>query len=155
MEIREASPDDLPHVARVCDASGRARWTAEMLTPEEVRVVLVALSEGEIVGVAKTHFHGEPDGDAPAGHYLGGIVVAPDSRRRGVGGSLTRSRLEWIRARSPRAYYFTDEENEASIRMHEVLGFRLVGRFSEIRGSRPNVPGSALLLFDLPLSDPR
>src|SRR5687768_15929086 len=89
MEIREANVDDLAQVAGVCDASDRARWTSEMLAPQEDRVALVAVAEGEIVGAAKTHFPTEPDGDAPAGYYLGGIVVAPGFRRQGVGGSLT------------------------------------------------------------------
>lgn len=148
MEIREAHPDDLAQVAGVCDASGRTRWTAEMLTPQDDRIVVVAVVDGEIVGVAKTHFHSEPDGAAPAGYYLGGIVVAPDFRRRGVGSDLTRSRLEWIWSRSTRAYFFTDADNTASIGMHEALGFRFVDRFAAIRGVTPDDPASALVLFD-------
>lgn len=147
MDIREASVDDTAQVAAVCDASSRDRWTEEMLAPADDRVVFVAVREGEVIGVAKTHFHGEPDGEAPAGHYLGGIVVAPDFRRRGVGGGLTRSRLDWIWARAPQAYYFTDEENVASVRMHATLGFQLIGGFPEIRGRTADNPGSVLLLF--------
>lgn len=85
MQIRETTVDDLGHVNVVCDASARARWTKEMIAPRNDRVVFVAVTVGEVVGAAKTHFHPDPDGSAPAGHYLGGVVVAPGFRRRGVG----------------------------------------------------------------------
>jgi aminoglycoside 6'-N-acetyltransferase I len=148
MEFREANTDDLAQVGTVCDASGRARWTNEMLVRREDRIALVAVLDGEVVGAAKTHFHGEADGEAPAGHYLGGVVVAPGCRRRGVGSTLTRLRLDWISARASRVYYFTDEENVPSITMHEALGFQLVGPFAAIRGVTADVPGSSLLLFE-------
>ena len=148
MQIREATLDDLRHVNSICDASDRARWTAEMIAPINDRVVLVAAIQGEIVGVAKTHFHGEPDGKAAAGHYLGGVVVTPDFRRRGIGSTLTRARVEWIWSQSSSVYYFANEHNTASIRMHETLGFRPVGRFSEIRGVTADDGRSELVLFE-------
>lgn len=147
MQIREATLDDLRQVDAICDASDRARWTAEMIAPINDRVVLVAAIQGQIVGVAKTHFHGEPDGEAPAGHYLGGVVVTPDSRRRGIGSALTRARVEWIWSQSSSVYYFANEHNTASIRMHETLGFRAVGRFAEIRGVTADDGRSELVLF--------
>lgn len=147
MQIREASLDDLEYVGAICDASGRARWTPEMVAPISERVVLVAAIQDEIVGVAKTHFHGEPDGEAPAGHYLGGVVVPPNSRRQGIGSALTRARVEWIWSRSSSVYYFANEHNTASIRMHEALGFQFVGRFAEIRGVTADNGRSELVLF--------
>lgn len=119
-----------------------------MLAPIHDRIVRVAIAHGDIVGVAKTHFHREPDGEAPAGHYLGGLIVTPAFRRRGVGSLLTRARLEWIWARSERAYYFTDEDNTASIRLHEALGFRPMGRFADIRGVTADDANAKLLLFE-------
>lgn len=118
-----------------------------MVAPISERIVLVAAIQDEIVGVAKTHFHGEPDGKAPAGHYLGGVVVPPNSRRRGIGTALTRARVEWIWSRSSSVYYFANEHNTASIRMHEALGFQSVGRFAEIRGVTADDGRSALVLF--------
>ena len=55
MQIREATLDDLGHVNAVCDASARTPWTGEMIAPRIDRVVLVAVTRGEVVGVAKTH----------------------------------------------------------------------------------------------------
>jgi len=68
---------------------------------------LVAVTQGDVVGVAKTHIHPDPEGSSPAGNYLGGVVVAPGFRRRGVGLDLTRARLDWIWPRASTAYYFT------------------------------------------------
>ncbi|WP_461165006.1 GNAT family N-acetyltransferase [Arthrobacter sp. R4-81] len=147
MQICEATLDDLEHVVAICDASDRARWTPEMVAPVSERIVLVASIQEEIVGVAKTHFHGEPDGKAPAGHYLGGVVVSPNSRRRGIGSALTSARVEWIWSQSSTAYYFANEHNTASIRMHEALGFQSVGRFAKIRGVTADGGRSELVLF--------
>lgn len=148
MQIRESTLGDLGHVSAVCNASGRTRWTGEMIAPRIDRVVLVAVTQGEVAGVAKTHLHPNPDGSAPAGHYLGGVVVAPGFRRGGVGSALTRARLEWIWSRASFAYYFTNEHNTASIKMHETLGFRPVARFSEIRGVTADDGRSELILFE-------
>lgn len=148
MQIREATIDDLGAVNAVCGASDRPRWTEEMLAPKNDRIVLVASEEGGIVGVAKTHFHGGPDGDVPAGHYLGGIVVTPGLRRKGTGSALTKARMEWVWARSPIVYYFANEHNRASIRMHATLGFRPRGRFAEIRGVTADDGQSKLILFE-------
>ncbi|MGT2464174.1 N-acetyltransferase family protein [Sinomonas atrocyanea] len=149
MLIREATSDDLAAVEDLCDASDRPRWTAAMIAQSEHRVVFAAVSDDQVVGVAKTHFHPEPDGAAPAGHYLGGVVVTPNSRRLGIGSALTAARLEWIWAQSPSAYYFANEHNTASIQMHEALGFRPRGRFKEIRGVTADDGQAELILFEV------
>lgn len=146
MQIREATLGDLGNVGAICDASDRARWTSEMITPLSERIVLVATIQDEVVGVAKTHFHGEPDGKVP-GHYLGGVVVPPNSRRRGIGSALTRAHMEWIWTRSSTVYYFANEHNVAPIRMHQALGFQSVGQFPAIRDVRADDGRSELVLF--------
>ncbi|MBT2551535.1 GNAT family N-acetyltransferase [Arthrobacter sp. ISL-5] len=147
MQIRETTMDDLGQVNAVFEASDRARWTKETIRPRDDRVVLVAVTAGEVVGAAKTHFHPDPDGSAPAGHYLGGVVVAPEFRRRGVGSALTRARMEWIWSQASSAYYFANEHNTASVRMHEALGFRPVARFAEFHGVTADEGRSELILF--------
>lgn len=147
MQLRECTLGDLGQVNAVCDAGGRTRWTNEMIAPRSDRVVLVAVTQGEVIGVAKTHFHPDPEGSSPAGHYLGGLVVSPRFRRRGVGSALTRARLEWIWSRASVAHYFANEHNTSSINLHEALGFRPVARFSEIRGVTAEDGRSELILF--------
>ncbi|MFF1880196.1 GNAT family N-acetyltransferase [Pseudarthrobacter sp. NPDC058196] len=105
-----------------------------MISQADDRIVLVAAVQDQPVGIGKTHFHKEPAGKAPAGHYLGGVVVSPAYRRLGVGAALTRARMEWVWSRSSSVYYFANENNAASITMHQALGFMPVGRFAEIHG---------------------
>lgn len=147
MQIREATLDDLRHVDVICDASGRARWTPEMIAQVSDRVVLLASVQDEIGGIAKTHFHCEQEGKAPAGHYLGGVVITPNFRRRGIGSALTLARMKWIWSRSSTVYYFANEHNTASIGMHETLGFKSIGRFAQIRGVTADDGRSELILF--------
>ena len=56
MQIRESTLDALGHVNAVCDASARTRWTSEMIAPRSDRVVLVAVTQGEVVGVVRPVF---------------------------------------------------------------------------------------------------
>lgn len=148
MLIREAFLADIKGVDEVCDASGRSRWSPNLLEVKQGRQVLVAEVEGKVVGVAKTHFHEESAGDVPGGHFLGGIVVAPEYRRRGVATALTKNRLDWIWSVAGTAYYFANEHNIASIRMHESLGFRELGRFANIHGVTADDGKPDLILFE-------
>lgn len=121
--LREARADDLAAVAGLCLDSGAAPWTAGMIAADPARTVVVATVGGELAGVAKTHHHPEADAEAPAGHYLGGILVARQRRRRGIGTMLTTARLDWIWDRTDTAFYFANEHNAASIELHKRLGF--------------------------------
>ncbi|MEV7634643.1 GNAT family N-acetyltransferase [Pseudarthrobacter enclensis] len=148
MLIRELASADLPSLDAVCDACGRERWSAASVSPRSDRLVLVAVEAGQVVGTAKTHFHSTPDGAAPAGHYLGGLLVVPDFRRRSLGSALTRARMEWAWSRASSVFYFTNEHNAASIALHEALGFRPAGRFAAIHGVTADNGASELLLFE-------
>ncbi|WP_406280470.1 GNAT family N-acetyltransferase [Embleya sp. NBC_00896] len=65
----------------------------------------------------------DPTPTAPAGYYLGGVVVAPEARRSGLATRLTAARLAWIAERAPEAWYFTNARNDVSLRLHEPFGF--------------------------------
>jgi len=137
--VREATPDDVPAVSAVQAAVGRASSAAAAHALQEAvldpdRLVVVALAGGDVVGWAKTHHYPDADGPAPAGHYLGGIAVAPDARRLGAGTLLTQARLDWIRARSDTALYFANARNAASLALHARWGFVEVARGAAFRG---------------------
>jgi ribosomal protein S18 acetylase RimI-like enzyme len=138
MRIRPATPDDLPAINDVHLACGRPPWNGPIAADHQERLVVVALADDAIVGAGKTHFQAQPDAAAPAGHYLGGLSVHPDHRRRGLGLALTRVRIDWVWERADAVYYFTDEENGASIRMHAGLGFQEIGRHPTLLGARAN-----------------
>ncbi|MFC3299362.1 GNAT family N-acetyltransferase [Arthrobacter agilis] len=147
MLICPATSDDVEGARGISAASGRDAWSVEMLSITPKRLVLAAEVAGELVGVAKTHFHAYPDGDAPGGHYLGGVMVKPSSRRQGVASALTSARLGWIWSRAGHAYYFANEHNIASIRLHEAFGFHALGNFSAIHGVVADDGQSDLVLF--------
>lgn len=132
--------------AAVLDAAGIARidahWTgrkAEEIEPL-VRSDLDAIAQGAVerytcVGVIQDavvaygrcaflrQYSGLPDG-----WYLIGLFVAPASRRRGIGQRLIQHRLDWLSRRTDTVYYFTAEDNLASIDVHSRFGFREVSR---------------------------
>lgn len=85
----------------------------------------------------------------PAGWYLGGVVVTERLRRRGIGALLTRERLAWIAERAPRAYYFVNERNRASIDLHAAFGFREIERDVKVPGV--TFTGGVGLLFEAAL----
>ena len=82
----------------------------------------------DVVGWAKTHHWDYGDGPALPGHYLGGVTVRPDFRRRGIATELTGARLQWIWERAHRAWYVVNARNQASLAMHRKWGFREVAR---------------------------
>ncbi|MEO7586595.1 MAG: GNAT family N-acetyltransferase [Arachnia sp.] len=146
--LREATVKDHADVAKICRASGRTPWSLEALAPIPGRVAIVATVSGEVVGVAKTHLQEEAEGDAPAGHYLGGLVVDPRRRRKGLGSVLTNARLEWIWERSHCAFYFTDAVNTASIELHRHFGFVPIATAPTIRGVSADDEGGNVVLHE-------
>ena len=148
---RAATPGDLPALAalraerdgmRVEDAAAVFERQLESAGRAE-GAVQVALLGRDLVGygvVARLAFP-----DLPAGWYLGGLVVAPAHRRRGIGARLTRERLDWIAGRAREAYYFANERNRVSIDLHTSLGFREIAR--DIRVPGVTFTGGRGLLF--------
>jgi ribosomal protein S18 acetylase RimI-like enzyme len=140
LSIREATAEDVPALAEISarreggeigeHARALHRWVAEGSSGGSL--LLVACHAGRAIGFGKCRrFEPAPDapGDtAPAGWYLAGVIVDPSRRRQGVGEALTHARLDWIRARSDRAYYFANARNAASIVLHAKLGFREISR---------------------------
>jgi ribosomal protein S18 acetylase RimI-like enzyme len=99
------------------------------------RLLLVAEVDGVIAAFGQAHHLDEHLVDhAPPGWYLTGVTVLPDHRRRGLGLALTSARLEWIAQHSDAAWYFARADNEASITLHEALGFTEVSRAASIHG---------------------
>ena len=94
------------------------------------RLFLVATGDEGMVGWAKTHCWDRPDGAAPAGHYLGGVVVAPAARRRGLATALTQARMDWIWEHCREAFYVVNASNLPSIELHRRWGFSEVARAS-------------------------
>jgi ribosomal protein S18 acetylase RimI-like enzyme len=145
--IRPASMSDVTEVSEVeaaregGDAADRASTIASAITScstSRQGLNLVAQHENRLVGFARARYF-DPPADAPQnvaprGWYLSGVIVVPGFRRRGVGGNLTRARLDWIGQRDDWAYYFANAQNRVSIRLHERFGFAEVTRDFSVPG---------------------
>ena len=156
--IREALLADCPGIAQMSherdDAdvdAERGRCNRDLRDPD--RLLLVADVGGELAGFARAGRweppRDSPEGTAPAGWYLFGIVVRDGWRRRGIGIELTRQRLAWIRDRAEAAYYFANAGNVASIDLHGKLGFAEVTRDFTFPGA--SFEGGAGILFRVDL----
>jgi RimJ/RimL family protein N-acetyltransferase len=140
LDIHPASSDDLPALAAIAaerEGDPAAKWLESLgRTLGRVRtgsaLLLVATIADEPVAYAKAERYmpaePAPCNAAPGGWYLGGVVVRPEDRRRGVGAALTEARLDWISGRAGTAYYFANARNKASIDLHAALGFREMAR---------------------------
>jgi len=138
--LREASlPDVGPLAALQAEARGGSErdWSdriAKTLARERGTVVLAHVDEA-IVGYANVAFLPEHTVDgAPGGYYLTGVTVARQWRRRGLGRSLTRWRMDWAWERDTYVWCFVSTANRASIDLHRVLGFSVVRSGSSFQG---------------------
>jgi L-amino acid N-acyltransferase YncA len=134
-EIAPLEPGHWPAVARIYAegiASGHAtfetevpsweRWDAGHLPDQR----LVALRDGEVVGWAA--LARVSTRDVYAGVAEESVYVAAEARGHGIGRTL----LEALISQSEAAGIWTIQtgifpENEASVRLHERVGFRVVG----------------------------
>lgn len=120
--------------ATIVDLESRVRGSAQSreamadAIADPLRLVVVAVADGEVVGWGKTHHWDWSDGPAEAGHYLGGVTVDPRCRRRGVATRLTAARMAWISERARTAWYVVNAQNRASIDLHRAWGFEEVAR---------------------------
>ncbi|MDQ0031630.1 GNAT family N-acetyltransferase [Arthrobacter bambusae] len=135
-EVRPAQGSDIALILAVEAKAGRPLPDPSRLATaldDESRLVVVATARGTsgvggLLGWGKTHFWAYDDDAAPAGHYLGGITVRPDSRRSGIGTALTQARLDWIWRRALEAWYVVNASNIGSIELHRRWGFVEVAR---------------------------
>lgn len=110
------------------------------------RGIWVAARDGTVVGYAVAGQFA-PGGSAPTGLYLLGLVVAPRCRRQGVGLDLTRKRVAWALALADVVYCFIDDANEASVNLHQAIGFRVLQRpFVYAKARNPAEP---MTLYEL------
>jgi ribosomal protein S18 acetylase RimI-like enzyme len=143
---RAAAPGDLSAISGLLHAA-YPDSTAGDLSPQ-LASYCVAVACDQIAGYGKLrHFTDLPG--VPDGYYLGGVVVGPQWRRRGIGSLLTTHRIEaaWA-AGAETVYYFANSRNEASISMHLGFGFRELQRPFAFPGV--TFTGGVGVLFGLP-----
>ena len=146
IEIRPAAPGDFPAILSIFNeviANSTAVYSLEPTTIEE-RIawadartrdgfpVIVAVQDGEVVGFASFGtFRGAWPGYRFSVEHS--VHVRHDRRRAGIGSRLVRELLALAEAMKMHVMIGgVDAANEASVRMHERLGFERVAHFREI-----------------------
>jgi phosphinothricin acetyltransferase len=152
LTLRELRPDDWPAVRAIYEEGIRGgnatfetetpSWDAWDAAHPELR--LVAERDGSVVGWAAL----SPSSARRCYRGVGDVSVYVAEEARGSG--LGRALLDELVARSEAAGYWTltagvFPENEASIRLHKVCGFREVG-VRELLGESGGVWRNVLLL---------
>ena len=139
--------------------SGAEAWRRGLATDldDPDRLLLVAELDARVVGYGRVRTfepeEGAPPETCPAGYYLLGLYVRPDSRRRGIGLELTDERLDWITERADEAWFFSNAQNTASIALHRSLGFGEVTRRFRFPGA--TFDGGEGILFRAALAERR
>lgn len=123
MIISAARVDDLDAVVTLEESGfgagerwSRDSWLAELEHPD--RLVLVRHdARGQVIGVASFSLV-EDLSD------LLRVVVAPEARGRGIGGSLVRAGMDWAKAIGARRMLLeVRPDNVPAVRTYEKLGF--------------------------------
>jgi phosphinothricin acetyltransferase len=92
---------------------------------------LVCEGDGRITGYAYAGPHRSRPGYQWAAEVS--VYVAPEAHRRGVGRALYAALLDLLRAQGlVNVYAGIALPNEASVGLHEALGFRLVARYPAV-----------------------
>jgi phosphinothricin acetyltransferase len=133
VKVRDLRPDDWPAVRAIYEDGIRSGATFETEAPSweawdaaHTELRLVAELDGTVVGWAAL----SPYSPRRCYRGVGDVSVYVGSSARGVG--VGRLLLENLVERSEEAGYWTLSagvfpENEASLRMHEACGFRVIG----------------------------
>ena len=72
--------------------------------------------------------------DAPYGHYVSALTVAPEARRRGVGDLMLAHLGSWTWERADRLWSVVNARNAASLVLHIRRGFTEIGRAASYAG---------------------
>ncbi|MGV1870457.1 N-acetyltransferase family protein [Agrobacterium rosae] len=144
-ELRDATVDDLPCIMEIYNdavLNTTAIWN-EILVDLENRKewfkirkdrgfpVIVAIKDGAVAGYASYGDWRAFDGYRHTREHS--IYVHKNARGAGLGKLLMQALIDHAKTNDVHVLIGAIEsENTASIRLHETLGFRVAGRFSEV-----------------------
>lgn len=145
IELRDATIEDLPAIMDIYNdavENTTAIWNETLVDLQNRRdwfkartergfPVIVAVKDGAVVGYASFGDWRPFDGYRHTREHS--VYVHKDARGHGIGRLLMLSLIEHAKAAGVHVLIGAIEsENAASIRLHEKLGFRVVGRYSEV-----------------------
>ncbi|KXG88053.1 GNAT family N-acetyltransferase [Agrobacterium bohemicum] len=145
IELRDATAEDLPGIMDIyndavlnttaiwndilVDIENRKEWFK--LRKDRGFPVIVAVKDGAVAGYASYGDWRAFDGYRHTREHS--IYVQKDARGSGIGKLLMQALIDHAANNDVHVLIGAIEaENTASIRLHEALGFRVVGRFSEV-----------------------
>ncbi|MGC3955856.1 MAG: GNAT family N-acetyltransferase [Propionicimonas sp.] len=135
MIISSARPEDLAQILVLEEAGfdrplrwSREAWQAELDNPD--RLVLVRHDLRDLaIGVATFSLAADMAD-------LLRVIVAPEARGRGIGGSLVRAGMDWAKAVGARRMLLEVEPGNASaVRTYQKLGFATLDRRRDYYGA--------------------
>lgn len=148
IELRPASSLDLGELAELFNKAYSDYLVPFHLDPDRLGFMVeafdldldasrIALRDGEPVGIGQLGIRAE-DG------WIGGLGVAPEARRSGIGELLMRALHDEGRARGLRRVWLeVIEANERAFLLYEKLGYRVVRDVEVWSLSGDHEPGSA------------
>ncbi|MBB4400311.1 MULTISPECIES: GNAT family N-acetyltransferase [Rhizobium/Agrobacterium group] len=145
VQLRDATVDDLSGIMEIyndavlnttaiwndvlVDLENRKEWFAARKS--RGFPVIVAILEGKVAGYASYGDWRAFDGYRHTREHS--VYVHKDARGHGIGKKLMQALIDHALGNDVHVLIAAIEaENTASIRLHESLGFRVVGRFSEV-----------------------
>lgn len=145
IQLRDATVEDLPGIMDiyndavlnttaiwneiVVDLDNRKEWFK--VRKDRGFPVIVAVVDGQVTGYASYGDWRAFDGYRHTREHS--IYVHKDARGLGLGKQLMQALIDHARSNDVHVLIGAIEsENLASIRLHEAMGFRIAGRFSEV-----------------------
>lgn len=145
IQLRDATVEDLPGIMDiyndavlnttaiwneiVVDLDNRKEWFK--VRKDRGFPVIVAVMDGQVTGYASYGDWRAFDGYRHTREHS--IYVHKDARGLGLGKQLMQALIDHARSNDVHVLIGAIEsENMASIRLHEAMGFRIAGRFSEV-----------------------
>jgi GNAT superfamily N-acetyltransferase len=132
--IRPARPEELPRLGPLYVRSGFDARLAKVVGFARARLggeVFVAVPEGELAGVAAGAWFG-------ATGWVGGVAVAPERRRAGLGGALTEAVIAHLQGRGAATVLL--HATDAGRPVYQRLGFLAEGEYLTLAG--PPLPAA-------------
>jgi phosphinothricin acetyltransferase len=144
-DLRDATLDDLPAIMDIYNdavLNTTAIWNDILVDLENRQEwfkarkdrgfpVIVAIKDGAVAGYASYGDWRAFDGYRHTREHS--VYVHKDARGSGIGKLLMQGLIDHAKANDVHVLIGAIEsENTASIRLHEALGFRVAGRFSEV-----------------------
>jgi GNAT superfamily N-acetyltransferase len=136
VQVRPATEADLPGLVELLqvlfaieadfqlDPERQRRGLLAMLTQPDQRVVLVAVGDGQVVGMATGQLV-ISTAEGGAACVVEDVVVAAAWRGHGIGGWLLDQLSCWARKHgATRLQLVADRENEAALRFYDRRGWR-------------------------------